>query len=211
MTPLEVQDLIQANWWWMHFVLLGLLAGGSIGLWAYRDLWYGMATFLAGPVAASSVWRTLKQWLASLILMIPASLAIAIFVTSPFLFRMVPDEASQVLVVGTAAGIWALLRLVGTYYKAHDRRAPSLLVSPRRWAHFHSAETPDNLVVGWADFFLGALLHGGMGLLWYELHATGRTTSWWLVGGVAGSVLLAMLLTGISVLLQPSAVSHEHD
>lgn len=209
MTPQQIWDTLITNWWWIHFILLGLLAGGSIGLWAYRDLWYGMATFLAGPVATYSVWRTFRQWLASLILMVPAGAAIALFVTSPLVFRYVPPGSSQVLVIGAAAGIWALLRLVGTFYRAHDRRTPSLLISPRRWAHFHSAETPDNLIVGWADFFLGALLHGGMGLGWYELQVTGRTGPEWIAAGVVGSVLLAVLLTGISVLLQPPAVSHE--
>jgi hypothetical protein len=197
------------QWWWVHLLLVGVSLGGSLGMWAYRDLWYGVATFLTGPVMARSLWRALRQWLASTLLVGRAGAAVALFLTAPLAYRSAPEGLIRLAAVGGAVALWLFFRLVRGLRQAHGEGPPNLFRHPFRWARYRAVQSPDELVAGWSDALLGALLHAGLGYGWYSLLSTGRDSAWWVTGGVLASLLYAGLLTAVSVLTHPPGVSHE--
>ena len=52
-------------------------------------------------------------------------------------------------------------------------------------------------------------MHTVIAIGWYELQVNEFTGPFWMVAGVVAAVVFSLLVTGISVLLHPKAVSHE--
>lgn len=202
-------ETLSANWWWIHFILLGIGLGGSLGIWAYRDLWYAASTFLSAPIPTSSLWKAARQWLASLLLFVPAAVTVAVILTTPEVFSRLTEELQQLLAVGGSLLIWFLLRLFTVYTRAYESSSATLFRSPFRWARYRASQSPDTLVSRWSDFFLGLALHGGLAILWAELYITQQAYGWIYLAALAGSFAWILTLTAISVLLQPPAVSHD--
>ncbi len=204
----QIGNWLQVNWWWIQPLLVGLCLGGSLGIWAYRELWYGLSTFFSSPVETRSAFRALTQWLASLLMLARSGLVVALILTWPWVWRNQTTESHRWIAVGIAIGVWILPRLVFAFGSAKKPAPPKFFKQPFRWAYYRSVQTPDSLVTGWADLFFGALLHAGLAIIWYEYHHLEAAASWWRAAAIPASVGLILLLTIISVLIHPMPTAH---
>jgi hypothetical protein len=190
-------------------MLVGISLGGSLGIWAYREAWYGLSTFFASPVETRSPFRAFVQILASLVLLIRSGIAVALILTWPWVLRHQTAEANRWIAVGLAVVVWILLRLALAFGGARKPAPPRFFKQPIRWAYYRSIQTPDSLVSGWADFFLGVLLHAGLGLIWYEQHVREELESWSKWAPVLASIGLVLVATSITVLIHPTPTRHQ--
>ena len=103
--PLPEQlSILTNNWSWIHFLVLGWFLGSSLGLWAYRDLWYALATFFSGPVNTRSWFSAFRQVLAALMLALPAGLTVVLMYTTPLVYPRIDRPEQRYLVVSLALG-----------------------------------------------------------------------------------------------------------
>lgn len=205
----QVWSRLQEHWWWIHAILLGLSFGGSLGIWAYREVWYGLSTFFSSPVETRSPFRALIQWLASFVMLFRSAITVALILTWPNVWRNHTPEDRRWIALGIAIAIWILVRLVLAFSGARKPAPPKFLRQPFRWAYYRSVQTPDSLVTGWVDVFLGALLHVGLIFIWYEYELQDLTGPWWYNAAIAASVGLILLMTSITVLIHPTPTTHK--
>lgn len=206
-----IWDWLGEHWWWIHPLLLGISVGGSLGIWAYREMWYGLSTFFSSPVETQSPIRALIQWLASLVLFLRSAATVALILTWPLVLQQYTAESNRWIAIGIAVVVWVLLRLALAFGSAKKPAPPKFFKQPVRWAYYRSVQTPDSLVTGWVDVLLGALLHGGLALIWYEYEIQGARGGWWQTAAMAGSVGLILLITSITVLIHPTPTSHHSE
>jgi hypothetical protein len=211
MDTTEIWNRVQEHWWWVQPLLVGLSVGGSLGIWAYREVWYGLSTFFSSPVETRSPFRALVQWLASLVMLARSGITVALILTWPRVLRELTPEGNRWIAVGLAVGVWALLRLALAFGSAKKPAPPKFFKEPFRWAYYRSVQTPDSLVTGWVDVFLGAVLHVGLILIWYEYDLLDNPLNWWHIAAVAASVAVILLMTSISVLIHPTPTTHQSE
>ncbi len=203
-----IWDTICEQWWWIHSLLVGLCLGGSLGIWAYREVWYGVSTFFSSPVETRSPFWALIQWLASFVMLFRSGITVALILTWPRVLRNLPDDdSSRWISIGVGIAVFVLLRLLMVFFHAKKPAPPTFFRHPFRWAYYRSVQTPDSLVTGWVDVFLGALLHAGLGLIWYEYHEflkVEEPAQWWYPAAMGASVVLILVMTSITVLIHPT-------
>ena len=188
--------------------MIGLSLGGSLGIWAYREVWYGLSTFFSSPVETRSPFRALVQWLASLVMLLRSGMTVALILTWPYVWSQQTEEGNRWIAIGVAVGVWALLRLLLAFGGAKKPAPPKFFKQPFRWAYYRSVQTPDSLVTGWVDVLLGILLHAGLAVIWYEYSLIDDPTRWWHVAAIGASVGVVLVMTSITVLIHPTPTSH---
>ncbi|MCA9070514.1 MAG: hypothetical protein KDA84_16395, partial [Planctomycetaceae bacterium] len=205
----QIWNWVQEHWWWIHPILLGLSVGGSLGIWAYREVWYGLSTFFSSPVETRSPFRALVQWLASFVMLLRSAITVALILTFPTVWRNQTPEGSRWIALGIAVAIWILVRLILAFGGARKPAPPTFFRQPFRWAYYRSVQTPDSLVTGWVDVLLGALLHVGLIFIWFEYEEQNLSGPWWYNAAIAASVGLILLMTSITVLMHPTPTTHK--
>ncbi len=207
----QIWDGLKEHWWWIHALLVGLCFGGSLGIWAYREVWYGLSTFFSSPVETRSPFHALVQWLASLVMLFRSGISVALILTWPFVLRQLTEPKHRWIAVGIAIAVWALLRLILAFGRAKKPAPPRFFKQPLRWAYYRSVQTPDSLVTRWLDVLLGAALHIGLGLLWYEYHIQKAPEPWWYPAAIGASVFWILFVTSITVLVHPTPETHNYE
>ena len=96
----QIWDGLQEQWWWIHALLVGLCFGGSLGIWAYREVWYGLSTFFSSPVETRSPFRALVQWLASFLMLLRSGISVALILTWPTVLRRLTEPTHRWIAVG---------------------------------------------------------------------------------------------------------------
>lgn len=205
----QVWNQLQEHWWWIHAILLGLSFGSSLGIWAYREVWYGLSTFFSSPVETRSPIRALVQWLASFVMLLRSATTVALILTWPTVWRNFTPEGRRWVAMGIAISVWILVRLIYAFVGARKPAPPKFFRQPIRWAYYRSMQTPDSLVTGWVDVLLGALLHVGLIFIWYEYKLQGTTEVWMYNAAIAASIGLILLITSITVLMHPTPNIHK--
>lgn len=212
MDPELIWQTLKDHWWWIHPLLAGLSVGGSLGIWAYRELWYGLSTFFSSPVETHSPFWALVQWLASLLMLTRSAVTVALILTWPTVLREYTPEGKRWIAVGIGIAVWALLRLFFAFGRVRNPVVrPNFLLHPFRWAYHRSVQTPDSLLTTWVDVILGAVLHIGLFLIWYEYRVQGSPGGWWRTAAIGGSVGLILILTSITVLVHPTPNTHRSE
>lgn len=183
--------------------------GGSLGIWAYREMWYGLSTFFASPVDTRSPFRALIQWLASFVMLIRSGVVVGLIVTWPWVLRDHTPKDKHWIAIGLAVGVWLLLRLLFMFGFASKPAPPKFFKRPLRWAYYHSEQSPDSLITGWVDVLLGVLLHVGLALLWYQYHEMEQPTDWRRNTTIAASIGMVLIATSLTVLIHPTPDKHD--
>jgi hypothetical protein len=211
MDTTQIWNELKEQWWWIHPLLVGMSLGGSLGLWAYREMWYGLSTFFASPVETRSPFRALVQWLASFVMLIRSGIVVALIVTWPWVLRDATPQDKYWIAIGIGVAVWLLLRLLFTFGFARKPAPPKFFKRPLRWAYYRSSQSPDSLVTGWVDVLLGVLLHVGLGFLWYQYHLMDQPTDWRRTAVIGASLGMILIATSLTVLIHPTPDMHETD
>jgi hypothetical protein len=211
MDATELWNQLNERWWWIHALLLGLSLGGSLGIWAYRELWYGLSTFFASPVETRSPFRAIVQWLASFVMLVRSGITVALIVTFPFVLRNQTPQDNRWIAVGIAVAVWLLFRLLFLFGFTRKPAPPTFFKRPFRWAYYRSVQSPDSLVTDWVDVLLGVLLHAGLVFLWYEYRLLGEPTDWRRAAMIGAAVGMILLATSITVLIHPTPNKHNSE
>jgi hypothetical protein len=162
-------------------------------------------------VDTQSPFRALVQFIAGFLMLIRSGIAVALILTWPWILRERTPEGNRWIAVGIAIGLWLLLRLLLAFGFARKPAPPTFFKRPFRWAYYRSVQTPDSIVTGWVDVFLGVLLHAGLGFFWYEYHLMEEPTDWRYSATIAASIGLILLATSITVLIHPTPTRHQSD
>ena len=211
MDTAQLWNQLVEQWWWIHPLLIGLSLGGSFGIWAYREMWYGLSTFFASPVETRSPFRAFVQWLASFVLLIRSGVVVALIVTWPLVLKNHTPADKHWIAIGIAVAVWLLLRFLFLFGFARKPAPPTFFKRPLRWAYYRSVQTPDSLVTGWVDVLLGVLLHVGLGFLWYEYHLMDEPTDWRRAAAIGAAIGMVLLATSITVLIHPTPDKHHSE